>query len=69
MRFPAGVEEGEGSEPFLSCTLQEKLLRGGSKRSLQPSVLGLAQGPSGREVGKGWERSLALLGLEVVLYR
>lgn len=25
-------------------------------------MLGLAQGPSGREVGKGWERSLALLG-------
>lgn len=40
MRLPAGA--GGGSRPFLSCTLQEKLLQGGPERSWHPSVPRLA---------------------------
>lgn len=51
MRFPAEVEEGEGSEPFLSCTLQEKLLRGGPRGPCTPQCWGWHRG----QVGERWE--------------
>lgn len=61
---------GGSSGAFLSCTLQEKLLEGRVQEVLAP--LGAVAGTGAKwERGgcEGWQCFLALLGLEVVVYR